>query len=67
MRPEQALAWMPDGTERLPGAVSVLGDGDLDEPSLLPGRSRRHLLADVAAGHGAPPASCAGQESPARG
>jgi len=49
MRPDQTLDWMRDGTERLLGVVSALGDADLDEPSLLPGWSRRHLLAHIAA------------------
>src|SRR5215469_76773 len=49
MRPDQTLDWMRDGTERLLGVVCALGDADLDEPSLLPGWSRRHLLAHIAA------------------
>jgi len=53
MRPEQTLAWMSDGTERLLGAVDALDDTDLDEPSLLPGWSRRYLLSHIAANAGA--------------
>ncbi len=47
-RPEQALEWMADGTRRLLGALGRLDDAELDEPTLLPGWSRRHLLSHVA-------------------
>jgi maleylpyruvate isomerase len=47
-RPEQALEWVADGTRRLLGALARLADPELDEPTLLPGWSRRHLLAHVA-------------------
>jgi maleylpyruvate isomerase len=47
-RPGQALEWVADGTRRLLGALAKLADAELDEPTLLPGWSRRHLLAHVA-------------------
>jgi maleylpyruvate isomerase len=47
-RPEQALEWVADGTRRLLGALAKLTDAELDEPTLLPGWNRRHLLAHVA-------------------
>jgi maleylpyruvate isomerase len=47
-RPEQALEWVADGTRRLTGALGKLTDAELDEPTLLPGWSRRHLLSHVA-------------------
>jgi maleylpyruvate isomerase len=47
-RPEQALEWVSDGTRRLLGALANLTDTELDEPTLLPGWNRRHLLAHIA-------------------
>ena len=47
-RPEQALEWVADGTRRLLGALAKLADAELDEPTLLPGWNRRHLLAHIA-------------------
>jgi maleylpyruvate isomerase len=44
-----ALRWMADGTALLRGATDRLDDAALAEPSLLPGWSRRHVLAHVAA------------------
>jgi maleylpyruvate isomerase len=48
-RPEQTLEWMRDGTARLLADLAGLSDADLEEPSLLPGWSRRYLLSHVAA------------------
>lgn len=45
----QRLAWLADGTARLRADLDRVGDQALNEPSLLPGWSRRHLLAHVAA------------------
>jgi maleylpyruvate isomerase len=53
MKPEQTLAWMHDGTQRLLGDVAGLPDDAFDEPSALPGWSRRYLLAHIAANAGA--------------
>src|SRR5215470_8810861 len=47
-RPEQALEWVTDGTRRRLGALAKLADAELDEPTLLPGWNRRHLLSHVA-------------------
>lgn len=47
-RPEQALEWVSDGTRRLLSALAKLTDAELDEPTLLPGWNRRHLLAHIA-------------------
>jgi maleylpyruvate isomerase len=47
-RPEEALEWVADGTRRLLGALAKLADAELDEPTLLPGWSRRHLVSHVA-------------------
>src|SRR5579871_2384961 len=49
MKPEQALAWMHDGTRRLLGDVAGLSDDAFTEPTALPGWNRRYLLAHVAA------------------
>jgi maleylpyruvate isomerase len=49
MKPEQALAWMHDGTRRLLGDVAGLPDESLGEPTALPGWNRRYLLAHIAA------------------
>jgi maleylpyruvate isomerase len=46
---EQRLAWVQDGTARLQADLARLADADLNAPSLLPGWTRRHLLAHVAA------------------
>jgi maleylpyruvate isomerase len=42
------LAWCAVGTELLSGALDRLGDDELDGPSVLPGWSRRHVLAHLA-------------------
>jgi maleylpyruvate isomerase len=47
-RPQLALEWVTDGTRRLQGALARLADPELDEPTLLPGWGRRHLLAHIA-------------------
>lgn len=44
----EALRWTADGTALFLHTLSGLTDDRLDEPSLLPGWSRRHLLAHVA-------------------
>ncbi|MCW2894954.1 MAG: maleylpyruvate isomerase [Actinomycetia bacterium] len=49
MRPEQTLAWMADGTERLLADQAALSDEALTWPTALPGWTRRYLLAHVAA------------------
>lgn len=49
MKPEQALAWMRDGTGRLIAGLAGLPDPALDAPTALPGWNRRFLLAHVAA------------------
>lgn len=49
MRPEQTLAWMADGTERLLADQAALSDEALAAPTALPGWSRRYLLSHVAA------------------
>src|SRR5580704_17917235 len=49
MRPEQTLAWMADGTERLLADQAALSEQALTAPTALPGWSRRYLLAHVAA------------------
>src|ERR1700758_2212489 len=49
MKPDQTLAWMHDGTRKLLAGVAARPDAALDEPTLLPGWSRRYLLAHVAA------------------
>ena len=49
MRPEQTLAWMADGTERLLADQAALSEEALAAPTALPGWSRRYLLAHVAA------------------
>lgn len=53
MKPEQALAWMRDGTRRLLGDVAALPDAAFGEPTALPGWNRRYLLAHIAANAGA--------------
>ncbi len=49
MKPEQALAWMHDGTERLLADLARLPDAALDGPAALPGWTRRYPVAHVAA------------------
>jgi maleylpyruvate isomerase len=46
---ERRLAWVRDGTARFEAGLARLDDKALNDPSLLPGWSRRHLLAHVAA------------------
>lgn len=46
---ERCLAWVQDGTARLEARLASLDDKALNDPSLLPGWSRRHVLAHVAA------------------
>jgi maleylpyruvate isomerase len=53
MRPEQALAWMADGTGRLVADQAALSDEALAGPTALPGWTRRYLLSHVAANAGA--------------
>ncbi|MBB4934573.1 maleylpyruvate isomerase [Lipingzhangella halophila] len=47
--PASTLTWMHDGTERLTGLLATVDDAELDAPSLLPGWSRRHVLAHIEA------------------
>lgn len=47
--PDESLAWVRDGTRQLLADLKRLPDDDLGAPSLLPGWTRRHLLAHVAA------------------
>jgi maleylpyruvate isomerase len=49
MKPDQTLAWMHDGTERLLADLAGLSDEALTRPTTLPGWNRRYLLAHVAA------------------
>jgi len=49
MKPEQTLAWMDDGTERLLTGLAGLSDEALNGPTALPGWSRRYLFAHLAA------------------
>jgi maleylpyruvate isomerase len=49
MRPEQTLAWMTDGTQRLLADQAALSDEELAAPTALPGWTRRYLLSHVAA------------------
>jgi maleylpyruvate isomerase len=49
VKPDQTLAWMRDGTQRLLADVAGLPDAALDAPTALPGWSRRYLLAHVTA------------------
>jgi maleylpyruvate isomerase len=49
MRPDQTLAWMADGTEKLLADVAALSDEALTAPTALPGWSRRYLLSHIAA------------------
>jgi maleylpyruvate isomerase len=53
MKPDQTLAWMQDGTERLLASVAALPDRALKAPTALPGWNRRFLLSHVAANAGA--------------
>ena len=52
-RPEQALAWVDDGTRLLLAGLARLDDDALDGPTLLPGWSRRYLLSHLANNAGA--------------
>ena len=52
-RPQRTLAWMNDGTERLLADLAGLPDEALTAPTALPGWTRRHLLAHIAANAGA--------------
>jgi maleylpyruvate isomerase len=49
IKPAQRLAWVQDGTARLQAELDGLSDEDFKAPSLLPGWSRRHLIAHIAA------------------
>jgi maleylpyruvate isomerase len=49
MRPDQTLAWMNDGTERLLNGLAALPDSALTAATALPGWNRRYLLSHVAA------------------
>ncbi len=53
MRPEQTLAWMADGTEKLLADLATLSDEALAEPTALPGWTRRYLVSHIAANAGA--------------
>jgi len=53
MKPDQTLAWMHDGTERLLTGLASLPDSALKAATALPGWNRRHLLAHLAANAGA--------------
>lgn len=44
----ESLSWVRDGTQRMLADLGALSDDDLSAPSLLPGWTRRHLLAHVA-------------------
>jgi maleylpyruvate isomerase len=46
---EKRLAWVQDGTARFHAGLASLDDKALNDPSLLPGWTRRHLIAHVAA------------------
>ena len=45
---DESLSWVRDGTQRMLADLGSLSDDDLSAPSLLPGWTRRHLLAHVA-------------------
>jgi maleylpyruvate isomerase len=49
MKPDQALAWMQDGTKKLLGDVAGLSEDALAAPTALPGWSRRYLVSHIAA------------------
>jgi maleylpyruvate isomerase len=49
IKPAQQLAWVQDGTARVQAQLDGLSDEDFNAPSLLPGWSRRHLIAHLAA------------------
>jgi maleylpyruvate isomerase len=49
MKPDQTLAWMHDGTQKLLADLGRLPDEALAAPTALPGWTRRYLLAHVAA------------------
>jgi maleylpyruvate isomerase len=46
---DDALAWVERGTAVLTAAVATLDEQTMSEPSRLPGWSRKHLIAHVAA------------------
>jgi maleylpyruvate isomerase len=46
---DESLAWVRDGTRRLFADLASLSDDELNAPTMLPGWTRRHLLAHVAA------------------
>lgn len=41
--------WMDEGTALVSGVVARLGDADAERPSLLPGWTRKHVMAHLAA------------------
>jgi maleylpyruvate isomerase len=49
MKPEQTLAWMRDGTERLLTGLAELPDRALTASTALPGGNRRYLISHLAA------------------
>lgn len=49
MKPDQTMAWMQDGTQKLLAGLATLSDEALTAPTALPGWTRRHLLSHVAA------------------
>jgi maleylpyruvate isomerase len=49
MKPDQTLAWMGDGNERLLAELNGLTDAGLKAPTALPGWDRRYLLSHIAA------------------
>jgi maleylpyruvate isomerase len=49
MKPDQALAWMRDGTRKVLTSVASLSDEELTAPTLLPGWTRRYLVSHIAA------------------
>jgi maleylpyruvate isomerase len=53
MKPDQALAWMQDGTQRLLADVAGLSEEALAGPTALPGWNRRYLVSHIAANAGA--------------
>jgi maleylpyruvate isomerase len=46
---EDAREWMSRGFELFSGAALRLGEAEMNEPSLLPGWTRRHVVSHVAA------------------
>src|SRR6187399_3262681 len=47
METARAREWMDQGTRLLLATVDRLGDADFDAPSMLPGWTRRHVVAHV--------------------